>query len=266
VWQPALGLLFWIDASTGSLFSYNPAVGKAANVPTEDKVSACAACADESILLLGNKLSFLQNGKALTVELPWRSGAQLDAVTVDRQGRLVCAVRLTESKSSQLCWIQANGRMGEVLTNVGRVSSLAFDPPGSFLYCCHAGSREVARFEYNSETSRASARDVIAVIPASLGTSNGLAVDAKGFLWVAIWGGSCVLRMSPAGKEDQRIYFTAGLLSGLAFGGKELRDLYVVSSGAQDRKANGPGAGALFRLRPGVRGAATSLVQRQLLY
>ncbi len=60
----------------------------------------------------------------------------------------------------------------------------------------------------------------------------------------------------PAGKEEQRIYFPASLVVGIAFGGEDLRDLYVTTAGGDNKKENGPGAGALYRVRPGVRGVA----------
>jgi D-xylono/L-arabinono-1,4-lactonase len=79
-------------------------------------------------------------------------------------------------------------------------------------------------------------------------------VDAKGFVWSAACGGSCAVRFSPEGKEEQREYFPAVLVTGLALGGEDGRDLYATTAGGDDRKANGPGAGALYRFRPGVRG------------
>jgi D-xylonolactonase len=38
------------------------------------------------------------------------------------------------------------------------------------------------------------------------------------------------------------------------FGGPDLQDLYVTTAGGSDREHEGPGAGALFRVRPGVTG------------
>jgi len=40
----------------------------------------------------------------------------------------------------------------------------------------------------------------------------------------------------------------------MTFGGPDYRDLYVTTAGGDDKATNGPGAGALFRLRPGVQG------------
>ena len=43
-------------------------------------------------------------------------------------------------------------------------------------------------------------------------------------------------------------------VSSAAFGGSGLDELYVTTAGGHDRDAEGPGAGALFRLRPGLAG------------
>ena len=47
---------------------------------------------------------------------------------------------------------------------------------------------------------------------------------------------------------------TANSVSSVAFGGDDLADIYVTTIGADSRDEAGPDAGALFRLRPGVRG------------
>jgi D-xylonolactonase len=38
------------------------------------------------------------------------------------------------------------------------------------------------------------------------------------------------------------------------FGGPDYRDMYVTTAGGNDKTENGPGAGALFRLRLGIQG------------
>ncbi len=46
----------------------------------------------------------------------------------------------------------------------------------------------------------------------------------------------------------------AKLCSSVAFGGDRLDELYVTTAGGDDRTANGPGAGVLFRLKGAGRG------------
>jgi D-xylono/L-arabinono-1,4-lactonase len=263
-WQPASGLLYWTDGQDGSLYSYGSAASKATKLTVGEKVIQGVPRRGGGVVLFmadGTLKVFDAAGlKAIEMPLSWNPRAQLEAVTADRQGRLLYAVRSQVTRSANLYRAGADGSVEEVLTGLGRASGLGLDPSGAILYCSDAASREIVRFLCDRETGALTGREVIFQVPESLGTPHGLAVDAKGFLWVAVWGGSCVLRLSPTGKEDRRAYFTAKLLSGLAFGGQGLRDLFVVSSGAEDRKANGPGAGALYRLLPGVRGASTPLL------
>ncbi len=46
--------------------------------------------------------------------------------------------------------------------------------------------------------------------------------------------------------------------------GTDLRDIYVTTIGGDDREEHGPGADALFRLRPGIKGAQIPLVRRAM--
>ncbi len=53
-------------------------------------------------------------------------------------------------------------------------------------------------------------------------------------------------------------------VTSLTFGGDSLMDIYVTTAGGDDREANGPAAGALLRLRLGIRGLP-EFVSRVLL-
>jgi len=54
--------------------------------------------------------------------------------------------------------------------------------------------------------------------------------------------------------EVARIRFPARKVSSAIFGGPDLADLYVTTAGGHQKEIDGPGAGALFRVRPGLRG------------
>ena len=42
----------------------------------------------------------------------------------------------------------------------------------------------------------------------------------------------------------------------MVFGGPDYADIYVTTAGGDQKETEGPGAGALFRLRLGIRGVA----------
>ena len=81
-----------------------------------------------------------------------------------------------------------------------------------------------------------------------------MTVDAEGCVWSARWDGGCLVRYTPDGKEERRISFPARKVSSAIFGGEDYRDLYVTTAGGQNKEQEGAGAGALFRVRPGVAG------------
>ncbi len=264
LWHAREKRLYWLDAHVGSLLFFDPAAGKSGRVRVGEKIQQFLIGDDGSLLLFTEKgaLKAMQ-GEALTIlvdGLPWRSGT-VDAAAVDPDGRLYIASRAAGSRSCALYRVEPGGEAAKVLEDAGRVSGLVFDASAGQVCCCDAVSREVLLLTPDPLTGSLSHRKVIVRIPESLGVPHGVAVDAKGFLWIALWGGSCVMRISPAGREERRAYFTARLVSGLAFGGEDLRDLYVTTSGAEDRKTNGPGAGALYRLRSGVKGIPGALVR-----
>ena len=59
---------------------------------------------------------------------------------------------------------------------------------------------------------------------------DGAVVDEEGFLWVALWGSYLVARFTPQGKLDQEVSVPVVQPSCPAFGGKDLRTLFVTSA------------------------------------
>ena len=82
-------------------------------------------------------------------------------------------------------------------------------------------------------------------------------MDAAGYLWVAIWGGSCVRRYAPDGGFDREIRLPVTQVSSHVFGVPDLANLYITSAArglSAAELAAQPQAGGLIRVRPGVTG------------
>ena len=89
-------------------------------------------------------------------------------------------------------------------------------------------------------------RAAIAVAPEQ-GRPDGLAVDAEGGIWVALWGGGAVQRYTPGGSSsDARLELPVSQVTSCCFGDPDLATLYVTSAarGAEHE----PLAGSLFCL------------------
>ncbi len=84
------------------------------------------------------------------------------------------------------------------------------------------------------------------------GFPDGLTLDAAGNVWVAMFGGGRVRRLAPDGGVTD-VLLPVRQVTACAFGGEDLRDLYVTTS-REDLDDPEPEAGALFRIRTEVPG------------
>ena len=83
------------------------------------------------------------------------------------------------------------------------------------------------------------------------GSPDGLAVDAEGGIWVALYQAGAVQRYQPDGRPDRRLEVPARAVTSLCFGGADLRDLYVVSADNSDDRQR---RGSVFRTRSDIPG------------
>ena len=63
-----------------------------------------------------------------------------------------------------------------------------------------------------------------------------------------------ILRYTPDGEQEREITFPANRVSSVTFGGPDMDEMYVTTVGGYNKAEEGPGAGALFRLKLGIRG------------
>lgn len=93
----------------------------------------------------------------------------------------------------------------------------------------------------------------------SVGSPDGMTVDAEDCLWIAMWGGWCLRRYSPSGGRLGEVRLPVGQPTSCAFGGPDLDRLYVTSARIgldESALAMQPKAGGTFVVSAGVRGLA----------
>ena len=61
---------------------------------------------------------------------------------------------------------------------------------------------------------------------------DGLSVDEEGGVWVALWDGGVVQRFTADGRLDRTVSVPGGWITNCAFGGPELRTLYITTAGS----------------------------------
>ncbi|RQR27584.1 SMP-30/gluconolactonase/LRE family protein [Burkholderia sp. Bp9142] len=139
---------------------------------------------------------------------------------------------------------------GYVITN-GPASS----PDGRTLYHNDTLKRFVYAFDVGMDGALSNKRVFASIL--GPGYPDGMAVDADGFVWVALFGGACIQRFSPEGVLTGQVTFPCSNVTKLTFGGDDLRTVYVTTAwkglSLADRSQQ-PLAGGLFSFRSSTPG------------
>lgn len=260
LWHPDEQRLYWIDIPTGRLFRYAPGTGKHELCYTGEVIGGMTVQADGALLLFMGRgaIGIWRAGEVTYVResIPEEEATRFNDVIADPQGRVFCGTMPTPERLGRLYRLDPDGQLTVVLEGIGCSNGMGFSPDRKRLYYTDSPKYEVYEFDYAEATGEITNQRVFVRMAEGEGFPDGLTVDAEGYVWCAKWDGSSAVRYSPEGKEDRRISFPVRKVSSVAFGGEDYGDLYVTTAGANERATDGKHAGALFRVRPGVKGVA----------
>ena len=141
-----------------------------------------------------------------------------------------------------------------VLENIGLSNGLGFTLDRKQMFYTDSFARKIYIFDYDEHTSEISNQRVFVETPEGEGIPDGMTVDADRYVWSARAGGSALFRYTPDGVQERRIPFPAKMVSSVTFCGPDMDEIYVTTIGGDNRAEQGLGAGALFRLKLGIKG------------
>lgn len=134
---------------------------------------------------------------------------------------------------------------GYIITNGPAVS-----PDGATLYHTDTLGKKVYAFDLSPAGSLSNKRVFVAIDDG--GHPDGMAVDADGHVWIALFGGWRIERYDPQGQKVGEVRFPCANITKLAFGGDDLRTAYVTTARkglTETVLAAQPLAGGLFTFR-----------------
>lgn len=258
LWHPDEGRLYWVDIPKGRLFRYDPSSGAHEQLFEGPDLGGFTIQTDGSLLLFMAKgaIKIWRDGdyETMVEEIPEERDSRFNDVIADPRGRVFCGTMPGKDRLGKLYRLDPDGTLTVVLDDIGCSNGLGFTPDHKQMYYTDSPKREIYLFDYDEQTGAITNRRVFVKLPEDGGVPDGMTVDADGYVWSAIWDGSCLIRFAPDGTEERRIAFPAKKVSCATFGGPDYTDLYVTTAGGTNKEENGPGAGALFRLSLGIQG------------
>ncbi|MEJ5946078.1 SMP-30/gluconolactonase/LRE family protein [Pseudokineococcus basanitobsidens] len=272
VWDTAAATLRWVDMLRGDLLSWAPPDGWDGEPADPDAVRrdhlgevlavVRPRAAGGYVMALERCFALLEDGElgaAPPRRLPevWDDpGVRFNEGACDPRGRFYAGSMAYDQRegAASLYRLDEDLSVHVVLRGLTISNGLGWAPDGSFAYHHDTPTQALWRLVVDDD-GEVTGREEVRRTPEDRGGPDGLAVDEEGCVWTALFGGSAVQRVSPGGELLAVVDVGATQVTACAFGGPDLADLFITTSadGLEDVDDD-PLAGALFHVRPGVRG------------
>jgi sugar lactone lactonase YvrE len=257
VWDGPAGLLRFVDLEAGALMTYDPASSAVARRQL-GRVAACVRPRRGGGLVVALERSFVLLGAGGEVVAEYGPvfddpGIRFNDGGCDPAGRFWMGTMAYDETpgAGSIHRLDPDGSTHLVLEKVTISNGLSFAPDGRSAFYVDTPTSRIDLLEIDPAAGTVTGRHPFAEVD---GHPDGIAVDAQGGVWAALWGGSAVNHYDAQGRLDDVVRLPCSQVTCPAFGGEELADLYVTTSRRGLPPGREPLAGALFRVRPGVAG------------
>ncbi|MEU9021619.1 SMP-30/gluconolactonase/LRE family protein [Actinomadura sp. NPDC048394] len=233
------GRLLWVDVPGGLVHRTDLGSGATETVDVGPPVSfAWPLDGGEPLVAQGTGLVRLRS-RTVEHSVPGAPGERLNDGVVDAAGRIWIGTKAEPGRGA-LYRIEPGGVPEPVVTGVTISNGIRFSPDGSLLYYVDTPTGRVDVFDVRD--GALSGRRVFA---ATGGEPDGLAVAPDGDVWVAMWGGSCLLAHAPDGRLRRRVPLPVSHPTSCAFADGRL---VVTTASRPLGGAAGPLDGALLEV------------------
>ncbi len=270
VWHAPEQALYWVDIPARQLHRYQLHSGQHQTWTAPEMLacmvrgagtgaSAWVVAAESGLFAMDasddDALGFARIASA-THAMP---GMRFNDGRCDRQGRFLAGTMLMDMAAAKsvgaIYQLQANGTLRELLSGFITPNGMAFSPDGRTMYLSdsHPSVRQVWAYDYDSALGVPSKPRPFIDMAGFAGRPDGAAMDTDGCYWICGNDAGLVHRYTPAGVRDMSVSVPVAKPAMCAFGGADMRTLYITSirpTGSSEALAGG-----LFAVRlPHVQG------------
>lgn len=268
LWDEVRHVLWWVDINAGRVHRFDPATGSDSVIEIGRPVGCVALREDGALVVAAAEALLTLNPETGGTEILARFNPEPVALRCndgkcDPQGRFwIDRLALDRAAGASSLLRFAGSGFEAVLRGLTIPNGLDWSADGKLMYFVDSPRRVVSVFDFDAVAGAIGNGQPFARVDTSLGlpasaVPDGLTLDSEDCVWVAVWGGGCVLRFAPDGSLLDRIDVPVARVSSCAFGGADLTDIFITTAredATPDELAAEPAAGGIYRARPGVRG------------
>jgi sugar lactone lactonase YvrE len=272
VWSVAEQALYWVDIEGPCIHRLDWASRTQRSWVLTERVG-CIALSDRGTVIAAMESGIFEVElldppqvrvtRLASVEHP-QPGMRFNDGRCDAQGRFWSGTMVRDmglaSTAGGIYGLDQQGLRGPVLGGYITPNGMAFSPDGQTAYLSdsHPSVQKIWAHAFDANTGTWGQQTEWVDMKALPGRPDGAAVDAEGCYWICGNDAGLVHRFSPAGALLQTLPVPVSKPAMCAFGGPELRHLFVTSIQPAQPAAGFDAAldGAVFVLEPGVQGLA----------
>ncbi|MDF0605868.1 SMP-30/gluconolactonase/LRE family protein [Neisseriaceae bacterium TC5R-5] len=265
-WDEHSQQLLWTDIQAPALHRYDPVSHRDSLYPTQEHLG-CFALHDNGQIVAGMRSGLWlldqhgQQVQQLCSNPEDQAHSRFNDGRADPAGRF-WAGTVDEVKTHASAGLYRFDERGLHAYKSGLLTSngLAFSPDHRWLYHSDTPRFTVYRHAFDVDSGEIGPAENWLEMPRErfgTGRPDGAAVDSDGCYWSALYEGGCLIRVAPDGRILQSYPLPVRCPTMCAFGGSDLRTLYVTSASAgrsAEEIAAHPLSGALFAMYAPVAG------------
>ena len=268
VWDARENVVWWVDITRNLVHRYDPDSRRDTTIDVGQAVGAVVPRASGGLVLaVQDGFAVLDpDTRRLDLIAPVEEDTpenRMNDAKCDSSGRLWGGTMAYSEAAGagRFYRLDTDHSVVKILDGVTCSNGIGWSPEDRQMYYIDSGAQQVDVFDYERATGEVRNRRKLIDIPAEAGVPDGMAVDAQGYIWVALWGGAAIRRFAPDGTLDRVVEIPAKQVTSCVFAGRDLTDLYITSAceGLTESEIRAyPHSGALFLHHPAVAGQPTN--------
>ncbi len=255
--------LLYVDIESHKIISLNVSTGAEKIWDVGQRVGTVVPRASGGLVWAGdNGFYFLDEATGISTSIadpePDMPDNRFNDGKCDPAGRLWAGTICLEKRAdASLYCLHTDLRVEKKFGPVTNSNGIIWSSDARTMFYIDTPSKKIRAFDFDNATSAISNERVIWDTSADPTSPDGMTIDTEDRLWIAFCHGAKVVCFDPATqKVEMQINLPCVETTACAFGGPDLRDLYI-TTGHKPGFVE-PLAGRLFVCRPGAQGVMSS--------
>lgn len=257
-WDPVAEAVTWLDIDAASLYRHVEG-GETTSTAVAPETTFAAAASDGGLVVAGpTGIDHIDSvGNSALIAGTWMDpqAERTNDGAVDPRGRIwVGSTTRDRHEGTGSIGVVIAGAFQRKVLGLTLPNGIAWSPEGGVIYYVDTLAQTLWRAAYDMERPSLDIAEPLFRLSRDKGLIDGICVDEEGGIWVAVWGGFAVLRLSPEGDIVGRVDVPSPKVTSCVFVGDRL---YITS--ANPDGSDPPGSGGLFAAEVGVTGSGVTL-------